>query len=61
MLALTRKTNQTIVIDDQIRVTITQIRPGQVRLVIDAPREVPILREELLSDKPTPRAVATAV
>jgi carbon storage regulator len=51
MLVLSRKINETIVIGGKIRVTMTAIRNRQVRLAIDAPPEVRVLREELL---PTP-------
>lgn len=48
MLVLTRKSQQTIVIDDQIRITVLEVRAGQVRLGIEAPREVPVMREEIM-------------
>lgn len=48
MLVLTRKINQTIVIGGNIRVTMTSIGDRQVRLAIDAPPDVRILREELV-------------
>lgn len=47
MLVLTRKLNESIVIDGNIRVTVVAIRGGHVRLGIEAPSEVPVLREEL--------------
>jgi len=47
MLVLSRKPGESIVIDDQIVVTIVQIGGGRVRLGIEAPREVPILRSEV--------------
>jgi len=47
MLVLSRKLGQTIVIDDRIRVTVLSIRSNVARLGIEAPKEVPILREEL--------------
>jgi carbon storage regulator len=47
MLVLTRKVGQTIVIDGGIRLTITAIRGKQIRVALDAPREVAILRDEL--------------
>ena len=52
MLVLSRKINETIVIGGDIRVTMTAIHSRQVRLAIDAPRDVPIIRQELLSTPP---------
>ena len=46
MLILTRKEGQTLTIGDSISVTVTQIRGKQVRIGIDAPKDVPIHREE---------------
>ncbi len=48
MLQLTRKPGETIVIGDDIRVQVIQIAGGGVRLGIDAPRSVPVYREEIL-------------
>lgn len=48
MLVLARKPNEAIVIGDQITVTVLEVRGNQVRLGIEAPKEVPVLREELL-------------
>ena len=48
MLVLSRKLNETIVIDGNIRITVVGIRGNQVRLGIEAPDSVGIFREELL-------------
>jgi carbon storage regulator len=48
MLVLTRKINEIIVIGENIRVTIMTIRDRTVRLGIEAPQEVAIVREELV-------------
>jgi carbon storage regulator len=50
MLVLTRKEAQSIVIDGRIRITLMAIRGSQIRLGIEAPKEVPVMREELLDD-----------
>ena len=50
MLILTRRLGETILIGDDIEVTIVAIEPNQVRVGIDAPRDVKILREELLDE-----------
>jgi carbon storage regulator len=41
MLILTRNRNESIVIDDDIRITILGVNKGQVRIGFDAPEEVP--------------------
>jgi len=52
MLILTRKIGQSITIAGDVRVTVQAIRGQQVRLGIEAPPEIPILRQELLLKKP---------
>ncbi|HAA89121.1 MAG: Carbon storage regulator-like protein [Thermoanaerobacterales bacterium 50_218] len=47
MLVLTRKPGQSIIIGEDIVVTILEIRGDQVRLGIQAPRELPVHREEV--------------
>jgi carbon storage regulator len=47
MLVLSRKLNETIIIADNIRVTVVGIRGSQVRLGIEAPAKVGICRDEL--------------
>ncbi len=56
MLVLSRKINESIIMDGEIRVTVTAIRGTQVRLSIEAPPDVRILRQELLA---TPAADAS--
>jgi carbon storage regulator len=53
MLILRRKIGQSIVFAGAIRVTILNIRGGQVKIGIEAPRSVPILRGELEALEPT--------
>lgn len=47
MLVLSRKKNESIVIDENIVITVVEIRGDKVRLGIQAPREVPIHRSEI--------------
>ncbi len=47
MLVLSRKKNESIVIDDKIVITIVEIRGDKIRLGIEAPRDVPIHRSEV--------------
>ncbi|QDU41357.1 hypothetical protein Mal4_57240 [Maioricimonas rarisocia] len=47
MLVLSRKKNESIVIDERITITVIEIRGDKVRLGIDAPRDVPIHRSEV--------------
>src|SRR4051794_21061950 len=47
MLVLSRKLNETIVIDGNIRITVVGIRGNQIRLGIEAPDRVKVFREEL--------------
>lgn len=53
MLVLSRKLGESIMIGDNIRVTVVDIDRGKVRLGIEAPRDVPIYRQELLPLKDT--------
>ena len=50
MLVLTRRKNQSIVIGDQIIVTVLEVKGDQIRLGITAPRDVQVYREELLAE-----------
>ena len=47
MLILTRSQNESIVIDDDIRITVLSNKHGQVKLGIEAPEDVEIWREEI--------------
>ena len=47
MLVLSRKQNESIFIDDHIVVTVLSIQGDKVRLGIDAPREMPVHRQEV--------------
>jgi carbon storage regulator len=51
MLVLTRKLMEKLFIGDDICVTVVRLEGGQVRLGIDAPREVTVVRAELVPDR----------
>lgn len=51
MLVLSRKQNDSILIGDEVRITVVRIDRNQVRLGIEAPTHVSVLREELQLDK----------
>jgi carbon storage regulator len=48
MLILSRRISETINVGDNIKFTVLAIKGGQVRIGIDAPKEVPVNREEVL-------------
>ena len=47
MLVLSRKKNESIVIRDDIVITVVEVRGDKVRLGIEAPKEVPVHRREV--------------
>ena len=47
MLVLNRRRDQTLVIGDNVEVTVLEIKGGQVRLGINAPKAVPVHRGEI--------------
>jgi len=49
-LVLTRKVGESVLIGDDISVEIVEQKGGQIKILIEAPDEVVILREELASD-----------
>ena len=55
MLILTRRINESLLIGDEITVTILGVKGNQVRIGVDAPRDVSVHREELAQkDDETP-------
>jgi carbon storage regulator len=67
MLVLSRKKNESIVINNDITVTVVEIRGDKVRLGIVAPKEVPVHRQEVFDAihgkdaAPPPAAAPVAV
>ncbi|QDS94918.1 hypothetical protein FF011L_37020 [Roseimaritima multifibrata] len=47
MLVLSRKKNESIVINNDIKIVVVEIRGDKVRLGVEAPREVPVHRREV--------------
>ena len=47
MLVLTRKTNESIMIGDEVEVSVLAVSRDKIRLGISAPREVPVFRKEV--------------
>ena len=65
MLVLSRKKNESIIIADHIVITVVEIRGDKVRLGIEAPKEIPVHRQEIYDaiqreEKATAEATAKA-
>lgn len=50
MLVITRKKNESILIGDNIEITVVKVDDGSVRLAISAPKDIKILRRELYDE-----------
>lgn len=50
MLVITRKKGESILIGDDIEITVSKIEDGSVKLAIKAPKEMTILRKELFEE-----------
>lgn len=50
MLVLTRKANQSIMIGDEIEVSVLAVMGEKVRIGIEAPRSIPVFRKEVYVD-----------
>jgi carbon storage regulator len=61
MLVLSRKLGEKIYINDNICITVVDIDRGKIRLGIEAPRNVPIFRQELLAQGEQPKADAPMI
>jgi carbon storage regulator len=47
MLALSRKKNEAIVINNNVEVTVLEVKGDQVKLGISAPKDIPVYRKEV--------------
>ena len=48
MLALSRKKNEAIVINNNVEVTVLEVKGDQVKLGISAPKDIPVYRKEVI-------------
>ena len=60
MLVLTRKTNQSIMIGDDVEVSVLAVSRDKIRLGITAPRDVPVFRKEVYLEIQQERAAEAA-
>jgi len=47
MLVVTREPGECVIVDDVIRITVTRVKGKKVRIGIEAPKDMPIRREEI--------------
>ena len=52
MLILTRRVGESLRIADDIVVTVVEVKGNQVKIGTDAPKDVPVVREEILGRRP---------
>ena len=58
MLLLTRTIGETIIINDDIKITVTDIQGNHIKLAIEAPEEVKVYREEIYKRMQSEKDVA---
>jgi carbon storage regulator len=61
MLVLTRKKGQSLLIGDNIEISVIKLDDGSVKLAINAPKELSILRKELVKEVENENKNATVV
>lgn len=60
MLILQRKAGESILIGENIKISIIEIGSDKIKIAVDAPKEIPILRTELLEAADINREAASA-
>ncbi len=60
MLVLTRKSNQSIMIGDDIEISVLSVMGDKVRIGIQAPQDVPVFRTEIYTEIQSQRGSVTA-
>ena len=61
LLVITRKNGESILIGDDIEITVSKVEDGSVKLAINAPKEMTILRKELFEEVENQNKEATKV
>jgi carbon storage regulator len=61
MLVLSRKRSESVVIDENIVITVIEVRGDKVRLGIQAPRDVPVHRSEIWASIQQPESVKATI
>ena len=61
MLALSRKKNEAIIVNNNIEITILEVKGDQVKIGIAAPKEVPIYRKEVYAQIQEANKAATDI
>ena len=59
MLVLSRRTNESIIVNGNITITVLEIRGDHIRIGIDAPREISVHREEIHTELARANKAAT--
>jgi len=61
MLVLNRKVNESIMIDDRIEIKVLEVIDGKVKIGIEAPKDITILRKEVYDDIKNENAQAASI